>query len=274
MENTSELEAQFIGKQKKLEVKMRKSICAAALVFAGAVFGGWGAGYTSFFDKADGIEVRYMKNPEDGERKIGIEVRRNGTEIQKIDYEYAEGFFDGSVFPFERHIEFEDLNFDGFKDIRIYLGRYGNQGVSYWSFFLWNGRESAFEYVGCEYIPNPAPNAEKKCLTSYERDNAVHHIYSIYEFIGDEFVLTHQFHEAPLSELYDVYGIELPDGADRGEYIVKHFGFPPEKADEIFYAEIRYSPDGTVSSAEKPSLSPSRLFCDAFRVKAENAGSR
>ena len=244
--------------------KMGKTICAVVLVFAGAVFGSWGAEYTSFFDSANGIEVRYMKNRGNNERKIGIEVCRNGTEIQKIDYEYAEVFFENSVFPFERLIEFEDLNFDGFKDFRIYLGRYGNQGVSYWSFFLWNEREGAFESVGCEYIPNPSPNAEKKILTSYERESAAHHIYYIYEFIGRKFVLTHEFHEAPLSDLYEVYGIELPDDADREDYIANHFGFSPEKADEIFYAEICYSSDGSVLSVEKPTLSASQLFCDAF----------
>ena len=61
---------------------------------------------------------------------LKLNIIKDKKVIQKIEYHYPEEYFGNSIYV-EEPFEITDVNFDGFDDILIYLGSYGNQGVVY-----------------------------------------------------------------------------------------------------------------------------------------------
>ncbi len=242
---------------------MKNVIFIAAILFA---FSFWGHAEPStkivFLDSKNGVEVGYSKNPESSNRHIQIEMRKNGKQIQTIDYQYPDEFFDDATEKIERHVEFVDLNFDGFKDVRIFLGQYGNQDVAYWQFFIWNAKNSSFEFCDSQKIPNPEPNPKEKCITSFIREHAAYHHYYIYRFDGGKLKLASHLHEVTSLDLAKIYGNKIPEDEDAGEFMLKTFDLPLSLYDSVLYVEEQFS--GKNRMISKPSLMPSRQFCNAF----------
>lgn len=58
-----------------------------------------------------------------------------------------------------------DVTFDGNKDLLVYLGQFGNQGVEYWDAYVWNEVKQKFLFVPSFHdIPNPTLNEKKRLL--------------------------------------------------------------------------------------------------------------
>lgn len=56
-----------------------------------------------------------------------------------------------------------DVTFDGNKDLLVYLGQFGNQGVEYWDAYVWNEVKQKFLFVPSFHdIPNPTLNEKEK----------------------------------------------------------------------------------------------------------------
>ena len=52
-----------------------------------------------------------------------------------------------------------DVTFDGNKDLLVYLGQFGNQGVEYWDAYVWNEVKQKFLFIPSFHdIPNPTLN--------------------------------------------------------------------------------------------------------------------
>ena len=203
----------------------------------------------------------------DNDSSIQIKVRRGAKLIQSIEYEYPSECFEYAE-PFEKKIEMEDLNFDGYDDIKIYLGSYGNQGVEYWQFFLWDSKKLQFikdESFGqsvFDFIPNAKVNSKEKCIKGFSRASAAYHHYFIYEFQDGSFHLVRHLHELASCDIYKVYGLNVPDGEDCGEYALKHFGFSSEDYDKTFYIEEKF--ENKKHIIENPALIPPVQFKTAF----------
>ena len=238
--------------------------------------------FISFSDEANGVSVGYKKSPADS-RNIQIDVQKNGEKIQTISFSYPDDCFENAVL-FDKNVVFEDLNFDGFKDMRIFLGSYGNQGVEYWQFFLWNEKNSRFEEDESfgkgalyEQIPNPKPNAGEKCVVGFSRENAAYHNYFIFEFANGKFELTHLLHEATIFDIFQLYEIEIPENAqaDQTKQMLELLGLSPDleiNANEtLFYAEEHF--ENGKRTIEKPALRPSERFCKAFGWKESDFGN-
>lgn len=166
----------------------------------------------------------------DNDSSIQIKVTRGAKLIQSIEYEYPSECFEYAE-TFEKKIEMEDLNADGYDDIKIYLGFYGNQGVEYRQFFLWDNKKLQFvkdESFGqsvFDFIPNAKVNSKTKCITGFSRASAAYHHYFIYKFWDGSFHLVRHLHELTCCDIYKVYGLNVTDGEDSGKYALKHFGF-------------------------------------------------
>lgn len=67
-----------------------------------------------------------------------------------------------------------DVTFDGNKDLLVYLGQFGNQGVEYWDAYVWNEVKQKFLFVPSFHdIPNPTLNEKEKIIESFSRGSAV-----------------------------------------------------------------------------------------------------
>ena len=112
----------------------------------------------------NGEEMIAIHDVSTSRTKLILNVIKNNEIIQKINYEYPTESFENTVFV-EKKFEIIDVNFDGFKDILIYLGSYGNQGVIYKDCFIWNDKKHLFEnYNPFKNIPNPQIDENEKCI--------------------------------------------------------------------------------------------------------------
>lgn len=77
----------------------------------------------------------------------------------------------------------KDVNFDGYDDILVYRGAFGNQGVKHYDCFIWNnGTDSFYNGNGFEKLSNPVFDAETKTIITSERGNAATYHYYRYKF--------------------------------------------------------------------------------------------
>lgn len=82
-----------------------------------------------------------------------------------------------------------DVTFDGNKDLLVYLGQFGNQGVEYWDAYVWNEVKQKFLFVPSFHdIPNPTLNKKEKIIESFSRGSAVDYEFGKWKFEKGVFV--------------------------------------------------------------------------------------
>lgn len=82
-----------------------------------------------------------------------------------------------------------DVTFDGNKDLLVYLGQFGNQGVEYWDAYVWNEVKQKFLFVPSFHdIPNPTLNEKEKIIESFSRGSAVDYEFGKWKFEKGVFV--------------------------------------------------------------------------------------
>ncbi len=101
------------------------------------------------------------------------------------------------IFPSEeRQLVLEDMNFDGYQDIRLYDTLGGGYRVE-WVYFLWNPKKEQFEHEpalnGVPAMCMPSFDQEDKKVYGMVRYNAGSHGSYIYEYIDG--VLTKMVYE-------------------------------------------------------------------------------
>ena len=78
---------------------------------------------------------------------------------------------------------YKDVNFDGYDDLLIYRGVFGNQGVKHYDCFVWNDWTDSFYTVNdFEKLSNPVFDTDTKSIITSERDNAATYRYYRYKF--------------------------------------------------------------------------------------------
>ena len=94
----------------------------------------------------------------------------------------------GLYFP---DIKFQDVNFDGQKDMVIWLGTHGKYYIKYYDCFLWD--ESKKEYIhkaSFKKIPHPEINQQRQCIYSNRYISAAERAFEKYEYQNGEFLIT------------------------------------------------------------------------------------
>lgn len=99
-----------------------------------------------------------------------------------------------------------DVDFDGIKDVLVWLGHEGNQGVIRYSAFLHRG--DSFIESNFDGIPSPVVDSRNKKIGGTIRNWAVSHNMYIYTFVDGCYVVT------------DSFTIELCLDTDELKYIV------------------------------------------------------
>ncbi|MCR4567036.1 MAG: hypothetical protein K5769_03225 [Pseudobutyrivibrio sp.] len=80
-----------------------------------------------------------------------------------------------------------DVNFDGYKDLVIFLGNQGSHGVSHYCAYIY--KDGDYVYTpSFEDIPNYKLNEDKKVIEGWCPEDASSHVDFIFEWNGSEFV--------------------------------------------------------------------------------------
>ncbi|WP_277934334.1 leucine-rich repeat domain-containing protein [Parablautia intestinalis] len=94
--------------------------------------------------------------------------------------------------------ELEDVNFDGYRDIRLFDTLNGNYRTE-WIYLVWNAKEQKFENdTRLNQISLAVFDQEEQLIYGMERDGAAHHYYSTYRYIDGEIVKIHYYEEEGL----------------------------------------------------------------------------
>ena len=134
---------------------------------------------------------------------IRIVAKKQDYGIQTIEYRYE---FKAGAEPNKGTIgetaTLCDVNFDGFNDILINIGRYGNQNTQHYDCYVWNETEQKFKSApSFKKIDNPVIDSEENCIFSSVRSSAAEHIYQKWEYFNNSFRLT-----AQLIQQFDAFG--------------------------------------------------------------------
>lgn len=131
-------------------------------------------------------DIHYMDSiPEKLPLSFRLRIYKGNKLIQSFSYTYK---WEDAIYPdndINCTLKYCDVDFDGNKDILIYLGKYGNQGVEYYDCFLWNSHDERYiHFEDFKDIENPIPSPADKFIYSSARTSAAQYEYSKYKIQG------------------------------------------------------------------------------------------
>lgn len=147
-----------------------------------------------------------------------ITVYRSNQELQSIicNYDWSEYGKPMDVKSIGK-TTYEDVNFDNKKDLVVYLGAFGNQGVQYYQCYLWNDKNQKFLISpSFQQIANPTINNDTRCIYSFSRTSANEYEHIKYEFRNGIFVQT-----ASLVERKEKNGFSYIEKRENDKTVVK-----------------------------------------------------
>lgn len=175
--------------------------------------------------------------------KITIFFMDKNCEEITIDSFYLET--EGNFTDDKTKSEFEliDVNFDGIKDLLIYLGNFGNQGVVYKDCFIWNNDIKMFEnYNLFKNIQNPQIDENEKCIYGNSRNNSCHYEFELYTWDEKDLKCDFKIHKVYSAlQLAELYKIDIPENKDAGEYMLEYFDIDKTLYGSVFYVKICYN---------------------------------
>ncbi len=121
--------------------------------------------------------------------------------------------------------ELEDVNFDGYQDIRLFDTLNGNYRTE-WIYFVWNAKEQKFENdARLNQISLATFDQEEQLIYGMERGGAACHYYSTYQYIDGEPVKIRYYEEEGLAlsdeqivQYYDAASVKTDSAAFDGWY--------------------------------------------------------
>lgn len=191
----------------------------------------------------DNIQIKDVSK---NNKKLTLEILLDNKKIQTIKYNYPKDTFEDSVFN-ENKYEYIDVNFDGNKDLLIYLGTYGNQGIIYKDCYLWNNTKKKFEHFELlKNIPNLKIDESEKCIYGYSKINSGHYIYNYYVWENNSLICKYCIHKVESAmQLNDIYNINIPKDLDAGEYILQYYKLKNSLYNSTFYILINLKENKT-----------------------------
>lgn len=118
-----------------------------------------------------------------------ILVKRGDKTVHTLPYNYPK---DDDFTPNGERVDsclMLDINFDGEKDLLVYLGQFGNQGVEYFDAFVWNAAKKAYTHnEDFKTIQNPNICSKYKCIISEARVSAAEYEYRQFEYTDGRFM--------------------------------------------------------------------------------------
>ncbi|MDE7269585.1 MAG: leucine-rich repeat domain-containing protein [Acetatifactor sp.] len=130
-----------------------------------------------------------------------LDVTKENTVIQTISIPELTLF--GQTYTYDSMrdtlgFELEDVNFDGYQDIRLFDTSNGNYRQE-WIYLVWNPKEEQFEHdARLNEISLASFDQENKLIYGMERGSAARHYYSTYQYIDGEPVIIRYVKEEEL----------------------------------------------------------------------------
>lgn len=143
--------------------------------------------------------------------------------------------------------ELEDVNFDGYQDIRLFDTLNGNYRTE-WIYLVWNAKEQKFENdTRLNQISLAFFDQEEQLIYGMERSGAACHYYSTYQYIDGEIVKIH-YHEEE--------GLAISD-----EQIIQYYDAAFVKTDGVtFDAWYEHVMERNAASGELETVSEEYVF--------------
>lgn len=172
-----------------------------------------------------------------------LDVCEEDTVIQAISIPELTLFGQTYIYDFMRDtlgFELEDVNFDGYQDIRLFDTSNGNYRQE-WIYLVWNPKEKQFEHdARLNKISLASFDQENKLIYGMERGGAVDHYYSTYQYIDGEPVIIRYVEEEGLilsdeqTEQYCIAASEKEEGIlHEGNWVYLHVMERNEETDEL-----------------------------------------
>ena len=134
-----------------------------------------------------------------------------GSAVYELRPEEGYGFLAG----IRNRMTFEDINFDGVKDIVLEAGSYGTQALTYKYGWIWEQTSGRYEFSPAfAGIGNPVIDAEQQLVRSSWRNWAASHSWAIYRYVDGQFVMQGKLTEEPLFEEDIPPELEVPEDAE------------------------------------------------------------
>lgn len=135
----------------------------------------------------------------------------DGATVYELGPEEGYGFCVGV----RNRMTFEDINFDGVKDIVLDSGSYGTQSLTYQYGWIWNQTSGRYEFSPTfAVIGNPVTDSAHQLVRSSWRNWAASHSWAIYRYVDGEFVMQGMLTEEILFEEDIPPELEVPEGAE------------------------------------------------------------
>ncbi len=135
------------------------------------------------------VKIQYKEQPENAYRHkedyfLFITPDGNVSNVLEINYEDK---YIGSACGFEAH--FEDVTFDGEKDLLIFLGHSGNGAADACCAYIYENGEFRYERT-FEHISYYKVDIENEVIYGYMRYSATSFADLTYKYVNGEFILT------------------------------------------------------------------------------------
>lgn len=112
-------------------------------------------------------------------------------------------------------MRFEDINFDGVKDIVLVAGYFGNQGLCYEFGWIWDQKSGRYVFSPTySMIGNPSIDSRHQLVRSSWRNWAASHSWAIYRYVDGAFVMQGRLTEEPLDGDEIPAELEVPEDAE------------------------------------------------------------
>ena len=162
----------------------------------------------------DTVSVSIVGKPEVG-RGFILEVKKGGKKVQQLHYSYNFDDYGEPNIPLKKDsMLLRDVTSDGNKDLLIYMGSYGNQGIERFDCYVWDVKaEKLVHAPSFVNIDDPKVDKTEGCVFSSARSSAAEYVYGLWQYKDGKFKKTTELVEhytAPGGE--PVYAEKDSDG--------------------------------------------------------------
>ena len=148
------------------------------------------------------VEARFNKENSCYQIK-SVTVRQEEKTLQVISVPELSLFGETAVWSDQEEymgLELEDLNFDGYKDIRLFDTANGNYLLE-WIYLVWNPETERFDHdARLNEIPLASFDQEDQLIYGMERGGAMRHYFKTYQYLEGEPVKIREEHSVFLTE--------------------------------------------------------------------------
>lgn len=136
----------------------------------------------------DTLSVAVVGKPENGQGFI-FEVKKGGKEVQQLHYSYNFDDYGTPNFPLGKDsLILCDVTSDGHKDLLVYMGSYGNQGIERFDCYVWDNKAGKLVHTPSFVdIDNPTVDKAEGCVFSSARSSAAEYVYAKWQYNDGEF---------------------------------------------------------------------------------------